>query len=152
MEVFRLTRKKYSSTLSGVGASLRGARWNSVGVELIYAASNRALALAEVAVHVSVATLPGDFVMVTIDIPDDISVGQLKSEDLPPDWNIFPYTVKTQRLGDTFVSKNENCLLRVPSAVVKGEFNLLINPNHPDFGRVRITHIEDFAVDRRLFG
>lgn len=147
-----LTRRKYAGTLSGIGASLRGARWNSVGVELIYTASNRALALAEVAVHVSVATLPDDFVMVTIDIPDDISVGPLDSEDLPPDWNIFPYTSKTQRMGDAFVSKNEHCLLCVPSAIVKGEYNLLINPHHPEFGGIHITHIEDFAIDRRLFG
>lgn len=152
MEVFRLTRRKYAGTLSGIGASQRGARWNSVGVELIYTPSNRALALAEVAVHVSIATLPDDFVMVTIEIPDDISLGKLDSGDLPFDWNNFPYSARTQRLGDTFVTRNEQCVLSVPSAVVKGEYNILINPRHPEFGRIRISHIEDFAIGRRLFG
>lgn len=152
MEVFWLTRRKYAETLSGIGASLRGARWNSVGVELIYTASNRALALAEVAVHVSIANLPDDFVMVTIDVPEDVSLAQLDSEDLPPDWNTFPYTSKIQRLGDTFVNTNESCLLRVPSAVVKGEYNILINPRHPEFERIRNSQIEDFAIDKRLFG
>ena len=69
MEVFRLARKKYPIVLSGKGASISGARWNSKGTEIIYCAQNRALAMAEVLVHLSLATLPNDFVMLTIDIP-----------------------------------------------------------------------------------
>ena len=66
MEVFRLTREKFSKELSGKGAALKGARWNSIGVELIYTALNRSLAMAEVAVHFTLATLPSDYMMVTI--------------------------------------------------------------------------------------
>ena len=51
MEVFRLTRSKFSNILSGKGAAEKGARWNSMGMELIYTAANRSLAMAEVAVH-----------------------------------------------------------------------------------------------------
>jgi len=51
MEVFRLSRAKYADQLSGYGAALKGARWNSRGVEMIYAAENRSLAMAEVLVH-----------------------------------------------------------------------------------------------------
>jgi RES domain-containing protein len=46
MELFRLCREKYIKPLSGKGAAIKGARWNSVGVELIYTASNRSLAMA----------------------------------------------------------------------------------------------------------
>ena len=35
MEAFRLSREKFASTLSGKGAAIKGARWNSVGVEII---------------------------------------------------------------------------------------------------------------------
>lgn len=53
---YRLARKKYPVELSGRGAALRGARWNSPGTEIIYTARNRALAMAEVAVHLTIAT------------------------------------------------------------------------------------------------
>jgi RES domain-containing protein len=151
MEVFRLTRKKYSNTLSGVGASIHGARWNSPGFEIIYTSSNRALAMAEVAVHLSIDTLPEDFVMLTIEIPVDMMMLKSDPQPLSTDWNIFPYTSKTQIIGDEFIVKGEYYLLQVPSAVVKGEHNLLINPKHPDFSRIKIAKVEEFTFDRRLF-
>ena len=46
MEVFRLTRTKFYTSLSGKGAAEKGARWNSIGLELIYTAANRSLAMA----------------------------------------------------------------------------------------------------------
>jgi|GEM_PF-4099468 len=36
MEVFRLAGKKYSKILTGAGAAINGARWNSKGIEIIY--------------------------------------------------------------------------------------------------------------------
>ena len=44
MEAYRLCREKFSSNLSGIGAAIKGARWNSIGIEIIYTASNRSLA------------------------------------------------------------------------------------------------------------
>ena len=73
MEVYRLSREKFANTLSGKGSAIKGARWNSVGVEIIYTAANRSLAMAEIAVHFTLATLPVDYVMITIFIPDNIS-------------------------------------------------------------------------------
>jgi len=58
MRIFRLSRKKYASELSGIGASKSGNRWNSRGTEIIYCANSRALAMAEVSVHISLTTLP----------------------------------------------------------------------------------------------
>lgn len=69
MRVFRLMREKYGIELSGKGAALSGNRWNSKGTELIYCADSRALAMAEVAVHLPLSILPRDYVMFEIDIP-----------------------------------------------------------------------------------
>ncbi len=69
MEVFRLSRAKYATQLSGFGASLKGARWNSRGTEIIYTAQNRSLAMAEIAVHFSLSMLPRDYRMLTIHVP-----------------------------------------------------------------------------------
>lgn len=151
MEVFRLSREKFASTLSGKGAALKGARWNSIGIELIYCASNRSLAMAEVAVHFTLATLPGDYVMMTILIPDELLVKKLSPSDLPNEWNAFPHPASTQVIGDMFVSGNQYCILQVPSVVTQGDYNILINPNHPDFSRIKIVKTEKFPFDKRIF-
>jgi RES domain-containing protein len=53
-------------------------------------------------------------------------------------------------LGTTWAIKNESLLLRVPSAVVEHEFNILINPLHPDMKQVSILQIENYTLDKRL--
>ena len=151
MEVFRLARKKYPVELSGKGASISGARWNSKGTEIIYCAQNRALAMAEVLVHLSLAALPSDFVMLTIEIPDDILVEILDLNKINIDWNVFPCTFETPLLGDDFIKRNEACVLKVPSAVVKGDFNFLINPYHIVFFKIKIAEQSDFPFDKRIF-
>lgn len=151
MEVFRLSREKFASPLSGKGSAIKGARWNSIGIELIYTANNRSLAMAEVAVHFTLATLPSDYLMLTINIPDDIEGQQVKEVDLRKDWKDFPHPVSTQKFGDQFVSENKYCLLIVPSVVTKGDYNVLINPNHKDFSRISITKLEKFPFDKRIF-
>lgn len=151
MEVFRLAREKFASPLSGVGAAMYGARWNPVGIELIYTAQNRSLAMAEVAVHLTLATLPEDYVMITIHIPDQIQVKQLSETDLPVNWKDFPHPKSTQKIGNDFVMENQYCILKIPSVVTQGDFNILINPKHKDFDKIAITKIEKFPFDKRIF-
>ena len=151
MEAYRLSREKFAANFSGKGAALKGARWNSIGVELIYTASNRSLAMAEVAVHFSLATLPGDYMMITIFIPDNILIQKLNIADLPTNWNTFPHPSTTQIIGDQFIAYNKFCILQIPSAVTQGDYNLLINPNHPDFKRIKIIAIDNFPFDKRIF-
>lgn len=151
MEVYRLSREQFARQLSGKGTALRGARWNSAGVEVIYVATNRSLAMAEVAVHLSLATLPNDYRMVTLMIPDEVRIKKLSAADLPNNWNQFPHPQSTQHIGDRFVADNKYAILRVPSAVTKGDYNLLINPAHPDFKKIKIKGVEKFPFDRRIF-
>jgi RES domain-containing protein len=151
MEVYRLSRARFAESLSGKGAALKGARWNSIGVELVYTASNRSLAMAEVAVHLTLATLPDDYRMITIFLPDNISLQKLKDTDLPKDWNVFPHPSTTQIIGDQFVAENKFCVLQTPSAVTEGDYNLLINPRHKDFQKVKIVDVVKFPFDRRIF-
>lgn len=151
MEVYRLSRRKFGNNLSGKGSAIKGARWNSVGVELIYTAANRSLAMAEVAVHTTLASLPDDFVMMTIYIPDDISMAKLDIKILPENWNIFPYLAFPQLIGDRFATDNENCLLQVPSSVTLGDYNFLINPRHTEFNRIKIVDSVAFPFDKRIF-
>jgi RES domain-containing protein len=151
MEAYRLSREKFAGTLSGKGAALKGARWNSIGVELIYTAGNRSLAMAEVAVHFTLATLPVDYITITIFVPDDVSIQKINVSDLPDDWNTFPHPSTTQAIGDQFFADNKFCVLQIPSAVTQGDYNLLINPNHPDFKRIKIIATDKFPFDKRIF-
>lgn len=151
MEVYRLIRKKFAAELTGKGAAKFGARWNSIGTELIYTAENRSLAMAEVAVHLNLATLPTDFLMLTIEIPNHLFIDTIDVTLLPTNWNQFPHTIFTQQFGDTFVEKNQHLILKVPSAVTKGDFNFLINPANIEFKNVKIVNSEPFPFDRRIF-
>lgn len=151
MEVFRLQRARHGADLSGMGAAMRGARWNSTGTEIIYTSANRALAMSEIAVHFTYATLPADFMMFTIYIPDTISVRVVQISELPATWNSNPPPITCQTLGNDFVRRNEHCLLKIPSAVVPGDFNVLINPAHREYENIQVLARTPFPFDYRLF-
>ena len=128
-----------------------GNRWNSKGTEIIYTAESRALAMAEVAVHLTLATLPSDYVLIEIEIPDNIIIKEIILKELDEDWNNHPPNSNTQKIGDEFIDSIKECLLKVPSAVVQGDSNYLINPYHTDFKKIKIIEITDFPFDKRIF-
>ncbi|MFC6267638.1 RES family NAD+ phosphorylase [Frigoriflavimonas asaccharolytica] len=151
MKVFRLSKKKYAEELSGKGAAKFGNRWNSKGTEMIYTAESRALEMAEVVVHLTIGTLPKDFMMLEIDVPKEVNIDILDEKNLPIDWNNHPPNSSSQKLGDQFIDEMDFCVLKVPSAVVKGDFNYLINPYHKQFKKIKIVEISNFPFDRRMF-
>ena len=150
MIVYRLSKSKYSADLTGKGAEKAGGRWNSKGVAMIYTSTSRALCTAEVAVHVPLGILPVDYELGTIEIPDDF-MKEADIKDLPADWRSFPHPGSTQKLGDSFVREGKFLVLKVPSVVVQGEYNFLINPKHKSATKVRVVRTEPFLFDKRLF-
>lgn len=150
MKVYRLSKRKYASQLNGKGAAKFGNRWNSKGVEMIYTAESRSLAMAEVVVHLTLATLPSDFVMIEIDIPNKLEVLEIESSALKKDWKNNPPSMSTQSIGDEFVNASKQCVMKVPSVVVQGDFNYLINPHHSDFRKIKVSEIISFPFDSRL--
>lgn len=151
MIVYRLAKARFSRELSGKGAEKSGGRWNSRGVSMIYTSDSRALCTTEVAVHVPLGILPSDFKIISIEIPDHIKILVLPLSKLPTDWKSIPHSGSTQEIGDDFIKKNKAAVIKVPSAVVPGDFNFLFNPNHRDFLQINIKKIEDFAFNSRLF-
>lgn len=107
--------------------------------------------MAEIAVHFSLATLADDYLMLTIEIPDDVSSRKVEEAELPVNWKEFPHPSSSQKIGDRFVSENEHCILIIPPVVTQGDFNILINPRHPEFERIKVTNCERFPFDRRIF-
>jgi len=150
MIVYRLSRSRYAGDVSGRGAERTGGRWNNKGTPMIYASVNRALCVAEVAVHTPLGLLPPDYMLTIMDLPDR-SISFLSVDQLRSGWDSFPHSEETQRIGDEFVRECRSLALRVPSAVVQGEYNILINPLHPDIRLLAILKKEAFRFDERLF-
>ncbi|MEE9372996.1 MAG: RES family NAD+ phosphorylase [Saprospiraceae bacterium] len=146
---YRLAHKKHKSDLSGFGAFKFGGRWNSKGTSLLYTAENRALCLAEIIVHFDLGNCPENYILLEIWFPDLCS--HLPSSSLPNQWNSFPHPGITKAIGDKFVKRRQQLALRVPSSVVPGDFNYLINPLHSEFNKVRIVSTVTFPFDKRLF-
>ncbi|HTD41452.1 MAG TPA: RES family NAD+ phosphorylase [Mucilaginibacter sp.] len=151
MIVYRLCRKTYANDLSGRGAEISGGRWNSKGIAALYTSSSRALCAIEIIVHVPAGIIPKDYHMVTIDIPDNISIKTMEAKDLPAKWNSNPISLSTQRIGNIFFSEQKEMVLKVPSSIIKEEWNYILNPLHKDFKKIKIINAEPFTFDKRLF-
>lgn len=151
MITYRLSKEKYCKDLSGKGAELSGGRWNSKGTAIIYTSGSRALCTAEIAVHTPVGIIPDNYFLVEIELPDDSGIEEVDIFKLSANWNQFPHSHETQEIGDQFIRTNDLLILKVPSAVVQGDFNYLINPLHADFPTVKIKQSESFSFDERLF-
>ncbi|QCX02190.1 RES domain-containing protein [Aggregatimonas sangjinii] len=150
MIVYRLSKEKYKADLSGIGAEKYGGRWNNKGTRMVYTAQSRALANLEVAVHVALKSLPKDYFMTAIEIPETLITkydeGRLKKKA----WKSNPPIAFTQSEGDAFIKTDQTLILKVPSAIVQGDFNYLINPLHAEFGKIKILSSELFSFDERL--
>ncbi|HET8828300.1 MAG TPA: RES family NAD+ phosphorylase [Pelobium sp.] len=148
MELYRLGACNFSENLSGEGAKIYGGRWNSEGVPAVYFASSRALAVLEVLVHLPTGLLPNNFCMARFKVDDNFT--EFKSDELPDKWEIYPFLKQTQLMGNQFFKRNESLLLKVPSAIVSGEFNYVANPLHSDIKKIKFLDKVKFSFDDRL--
>lgn len=151
MNVYRLCKDKYKHDISGFGAEKYGGRWNNKGTRLLYTSQSRALAKLEVAVHVNLNRIPKNYYMVTIEVPDEIILQFDKKKLKDKNWKSNPPIEFTQTEGDKFVIDKAGLVIKVPSAIVQGDYNFLINPLHPDFNKVKVIDIVPFRFDERLF-
>jgi len=151
VELFRIAKMKYIDDLSGAGARRYGGRWNHKGVALVYTSESRALAALEYLVHVPMAIAPIDLSIMQLNLPDEVALQQVDISCLMSNWNDYPSPQGLATMGTNWALSNQSLLLRVPSTVIKQEFNVLINPAHHDFRLIVPSPAENFAFDRRLF-
>ncbi len=151
MIVFRIAKEKYIHDLSGYGARRYGGRWNRKGTSVIYTSESRALASLEFLVHIPPVLIPNDLYIATIEIPDRFTPEVCTPELLPPNWKKFPSPDRLAVIGTNWVLQKNNLMLQVPSALVEDEYNILINPDHPDIRYVKIKGIRKYNFDERLF-
>lgn len=150
MIVYRIAKTRHIYDLTGVGARLYGGRRNHKGIGMIYTSETRSLASLEFLAHLPHTIFPTDLSIAAIKIPDSIIPKEISISELPDNWNQYPPPLKLADIGTRWALSNETLLLRVPSVVVQHEFNMLINPSHPDINKIAILKVEQYKFDDRL--
>ena len=152
MIVHRICKAKYAKTaFSGAGGLDSPGRWHRKGQPIIYAASTLSLAALEYFVHLGRTDTKIAFVSVQAIIADDPAMEVVNLASLPGNWNSSPPIDATMDLGTRWCLEARGVVIKVPSAVVPGEFNYLLNPRHPDFKLIKITTPEPFSFDLRMW-
>ena len=148
--VWRTTRAAYAAAaFTGEGARRYGGRWGEVGVPLVYTSAHLSLSVLEVLVQlVDYADLE-DYVAVPALI-DEALVETVAREDLPADWRSLPPPRATRALGSAWAREARSAVLQVPSVVLPEESNYVVNPLHPDFGKIRVGEARPLGIDPRL--
>lgn len=150
--VYRILRKAYArSPLDGEGAYRYGGRWSSAGTRLAYTSEHQSLAMLEYFVHLDSDNAPADLVLVTTEIPDDVSRERIAAQDLPSFWRKSPAPADLARIGNEFARRAKHCILIVPSALAPNENNWILNPQHAGFRRIVLSELEPLRYDPRMF-
>lgn len=150
MRVYRIAKRGYIEDLSDEGARLNGGRWNKKGTSLLYTSETRSLATVEYLVHIPMSIIPKDICIAQIEIPKEISTHTIDEKELPQNWSAYPAPMKLSEIIENLIKENDIPVIRVPSVIVKGEWNILINPKHKDFRKITISEISEWYLDERL--
>jgi RES domain-containing protein len=150
VSAWRITKRKHAkSAFTGEGARLYGGRWNSPGTAIIYTAESQSLAVLEILVHLDSPELLKKYMLFQVAI-DQSYILDIDATTLPRNWRAEPAPRRVQTIGDDWVSKSTSAVLRVPSTLVPGENNFLLNPAHVDFRKLQISGPVPFHFDQRL--
>lgn len=149
MQIVRIVDSRHP-VWDGTGALLVGGRFNSPGRAVIYGALTFAGAMLEVLVHARIGKVPRHHVAVTAQVPDDMPVERAGPTVLPAGWDT-PDLGIARSYGDRWISEARSAVLLVPSVVARGEWNAMVNPAHPDAGRMVVGEPQTVIWDARLF-
>lgn len=148
LQAYRIADSRHP-IFDGTGASLNGGRWNSPGYRVIYASLSHAGAMLEILAHARIGKTPKTHASVAIHIPDDMEIERIAPDDVPG-WGA-PGESVSRGYGDSWLREKRTAVLIVPSILAaKHEANVLINPDHHDFRKIRAGKPEPAVWDERL--
>ena len=144
----KLWRISNHADLQGYGGVRFAGRWHSKGRPIVYCAEHPAAALAEFLVHLDKEDFPETFRLLTIEIDDPHPSERIDIEQLPSNW---PNDLAvTRKIGDDWLEVRPSLLLEVPSVLVPGAWNVLLNPVSPEMAQVRVVGDVHVSLDPRL--
>jgi len=150
MKAWRLFPERFRETaFTGVGGLYAARRWNHLGTAVVYCATSPALAALEFFVNLEPNEAPADTLIGEATFPDEL-VEQLDFDLLPSGWRELNNLV-CRDLGSGWVASGRSAALKVPSAVVEGDWNVLLNPRHAEFSKVQLAAPKPFRYDERMF-
>jgi len=150
IRAWRLCKQsRVTSAFDGRGAAQNPGRWNGPGIAVIYTAESRSLASLEVLVHTEDTEVLAAMKWAMIPVSIDESLIEIVQAP-PENWRQLPVPRSTRAAGTRWVAESRFAVLRVPSIVVDGEFNYVLNPRHADFARLEIGEPVAFSFDPRL--
>ena len=146
------TSRYPAADMGGAGAAAEGARWNSKGVYVTYSATSIALATLETLAHLSDSIAARNRFLIKITVPMVVWKKRVTTEvaSLPKTWLAEPPGKSSTDCGDAWLASKVSALLMVPSVIVHEEFNVLINPAHPDIKKITAEVVRQFVYDPRL--
>jgi RES domain-containing protein len=147
---WRIVRAQRAATaFTGEGARLYGGQWSSPGVRVEYVSERQSTAALETLVHVLPAAVRDRYKIFRVEWPDELTE-HFPARKLPRDWRASPPSGATMHIGDVWVRERRSVALALPSAVAPDDTNFLLNPEHPDFVKIRIASPASFEFDPRL--
>ena len=147
MLVYRITHKKWSQSLFASG--LEG-RWNKEGYKVVYCAESIALAFLENMVRRQGIGFNDDFKIMFIEVPDSLTVAEIKTDDLDKGWRDVRDYTKCQEVGNRWYEEGKVPILKVPSAVLPQAYNYVINTLHTDYSKIELLQTTDLIPDERI--
>jgi RES domain-containing protein len=122
-----------------------GGRWSPPGQACVYVSLSPAGALLEYLAH-------GDDVheglmLATAELPPGATLAECNE---PSTWRALPYRAEVQQVGADWLASGRSLALRVPSALVHGEQNMLLAPGHAGYAAMHVHALSPLQIDPRL--
>jgi len=151
MRIWRICRACFAAeAFTGQGARRFGGRWNSPGVPMVYASPSLALAAIELFVLLEPNQQPDDLAAIAATLPPGEPAQRLDPGSLPQQWWSDDFA-PLRAIGDKWIREKPSLAIEVPSAALRVEWNVLVNPLHPAAAQIKIEEPQAFRFDARMF-
>jgi RES domain-containing protein len=150
LQLYRLAALDYP-VFDGGGALRHSARWHTAGRRIIYCGPNLSCCRLELIANLGRAVLQRPYGYVSADVPEDVVIETKPPSELPVDWDHPRDHHFSQPVGNAWYDAGASLIVRVPSVASPGEFNALVNQDHPDFSRLVVSTAVPARWDERIF-
>lgn len=149
--LYRIQTNSHRDTiLEGIGAKLRGGRWNAKGTPMVYLATTPELCLLEYMVHLEGTPLYDipPLILCELMVPTT-SIHFLKPGELPDGWDAAQTTPALARFMAEQFEQHSVLAIALPSAIMprSPSHNVVLNPTHPDRAQCRVELITSLVLD-----
>jgi RES domain-containing protein len=117
---------------------------------MVYASSSLALAAIELFVHLEPNLQPDDLVSIAATLPEGEPAQRMGPDQLPAGWWTDDFE-PLRAIGDKWIREKTSLAVEVPSAALRVEWNVLVNPQHPAIAEIKVEEPQVFRFDARMF-